>query len=217
MLIGSQAILNINKLNDLVAAIDNLSVPVYLSGMARGMLGRDHPLQLRHKRKNALREADLILLAGVPCDFRLDYGRHINSSAAYISVNRSRKDLYKNKRPRKAILADPGHFLIELAASLRQPHPSPPRGGGRPSAMADDSNSQKGTEMKLSGTAENLRNDWNSWLGQLKESDQKREKDIEEQAMKSVDNINPIELFKTLDPLLNDNSILVAEIGRAHV
>jgi thiamine pyrophosphate-dependent acetolactate synthase large subunit-like protein len=52
-----------------------LGVPVYLSGMARGLLGREHPLQMRHQRRQALREADCVLLAGVPCDFRLDYGR----------------------------------------------------------------------------------------------------------------------------------------------
>ncbi len=44
-----------------------LGVPVYLSGMARGLLGRDDPLQLRHRRKEALREADLVILAGLPC------------------------------------------------------------------------------------------------------------------------------------------------------
>ena len=55
--------------------------PVYLSGMARGLLGRDHPSQMRHKRRGALREADFVLLAGVPCDFQLDYGNHIRRSA----------------------------------------------------------------------------------------------------------------------------------------
>jgi acetolactate synthase-like protein len=31
-------------------------------------------VKARHKRKEALREADLVILAGVPCGFRLDYG-----------------------------------------------------------------------------------------------------------------------------------------------
>ena len=34
-------------------------VPVYLSGMARGLLGRDSPLQMRHARRKALRELPL--------------------------------------------------------------------------------------------------------------------------------------------------------------
>ena len=61
-------------------AVAGLGIPVYLSGMARGLLGRDHPLQLRHQRREALREADCVLLAGVPCDFRLDYGKHVRRS-----------------------------------------------------------------------------------------------------------------------------------------
>ena len=56
-------------------------MPVYLSGMARGLLGREHPLQMHHQRRQALREADCVVLAGAPCDFRLDYGRHVRRSS----------------------------------------------------------------------------------------------------------------------------------------
>ena len=120
ILIGNQALLNTHEVNKLAEAVTQIGIPVYLSGMARGLLGKNHPLQLRHKRRNALKEADLVLLAGVPCDFRLDYGRHIRSSSTYISVNRSKKDLYLNKKPKVAILADPGSFLIDLAGSFNK-------------------------------------------------------------------------------------------------
>jgi thiamine pyrophosphate-dependent acetolactate synthase large subunit-like protein len=75
----------------LAEAVRALGVPVYLSGMARGLLGAADPLQMRHRRKEALREADLVILAGVPCDFRLDYGSHIGRRAALVSANRSRE------------------------------------------------------------------------------------------------------------------------------
>ncbi len=113
MLIGSQAVLDIETANELAAAVEKLNIPVYLSGMARGLLGPNHPLQLRHDRKAALKEADLTLLAGMPCDFRLNYGQHIKST--YISVNRNKKDLHLNKKPDKAIHADPSCFLQELS------------------------------------------------------------------------------------------------------
>jgi acetolactate synthase-1/2/3 large subunit len=102
----------------LAAALERIGAPVYLSGMARGLLGRDHPLQLRHKRREALREADFVLLAGVPCDFRLDYGNHIRRSACYVSVNRSREDLAKNRKPDIGLLADPSLMLRALATAL---------------------------------------------------------------------------------------------------
>ena len=42
----------------------DMGIPCYLGGMSRGMLGRDNPLQVRQKRRDALREADVIVLAG---------------------------------------------------------------------------------------------------------------------------------------------------------
>lgn len=115
LLVGSQATLQAAKIEEIAASVTRLGIPVYLSGMARGLLGRDHPLQLRHKRREALREADLVILAGVPCDFRLDYGNHIRRSTYYISINRSRRDLSMNRRPSLGVLGDPGQFLCDLA------------------------------------------------------------------------------------------------------
>jgi acetolactate synthase-1/2/3 large subunit len=83
--------------------------------MARGLLGPNHPLQMRHARRNALREADCVLLAGVPCDFRLDYGRHVRRSATLIAANRSRKDANLNRRPTIAAIGDAGLTLESLA------------------------------------------------------------------------------------------------------
>lgn len=116
ILVGSQALLQPDQAASLAQALTAIGAPVYLSGMARGLLGRDHPLHTRHQRRAALKEADLVLLAGVPCDFRLDYGNQISRRAHYISVNLSRQDLTKNRRPDIGILADPGAFLRQLAA-----------------------------------------------------------------------------------------------------
>ncbi|MDF2465930.1 MAG: thiamine pyrophosphate enzyme-like binding protein [Ramlibacter sp.] len=113
--IGSQAVVQAAQANALAAAVARLGVPVYLSGMARGLLGRDHPLLLRHQRRQALREADCVLLAGVPCDFRLDYGKHVRRSAKLIAANRSARDARLNRRPDIAAIGDAGMFLQELA------------------------------------------------------------------------------------------------------
>jgi acetolactate synthase-1/2/3 large subunit len=115
LLVGSQATLLAGETASLAQAVEQLGLPVYLSGMARGLLGREHPLQFRHKRREALKEADVVILAGVPCDFRLDYGRHIRRRAFYVSANRSRADLTRNRRPDIGVLGDPGLFLRQLA------------------------------------------------------------------------------------------------------
>ena len=117
LLVGSQAVTGLQAPGPLAAAIARLGLPTYLSGMARGLLGAEHPRQLRHHRKQALREADLVILAGTPCDFRLDYGRHINRTACLIAVNRSSRDLRRNRRPTIGVLAAPDAFLGALAES----------------------------------------------------------------------------------------------------
>ena len=117
LLAGSQIVQNPDEAENVAEAIRTLGVPCYLASMARGLLGPSHPRVIRHQRRAALKEADLVILAGVPCDFRLDYGRAIGSKAKTISVNLSVKDVFKNRVPSLPIPGSPGRFLINLAAS----------------------------------------------------------------------------------------------------
>ncbi len=174
MIIGSGALMQPNKADELAAAVVKLGIPVYLSGMARGLLGKDANMQMRHKRKEAIKEADLILLAGVPNDFRLDYGNHIGHRP-FISINRSTEDLYKNKRPTIGIHADPQDFIIELAKNYAINNPE--------------------------------------WISKLQKRDEERERNIDAQAKDKLNGINPVQLFRSLDTLLSDNTILVADGG----
>ena len=118
LVVGSQALVDAGQAGAVAEAIDSLNVPVYLSGMARGLLGSAHPLHRRHQRRKALKEADVVVLAGVPSDFRLDYGRHVRRSACLVSANRSKVDLKRNRKPDVGILADAGLFLRGLADAV---------------------------------------------------------------------------------------------------
>lgn len=117
LVVGSQA-LAAGDPGALVAAIERLGVPVWLSGMARGLLGREHAQLFRHRRKEALREADLVLLAGVPCDFRLDYGRSIPRRTTLVGANRSAADLGLNRAPDIGALGDAALFLHALSEGV---------------------------------------------------------------------------------------------------
>jgi acetolactate synthase-1/2/3 large subunit len=119
VLVGSQATLRgPEETRKLVSALEQIGAPVYLSGMARGLLGATHPLLFRHQRTKALREADVVVLAGVPCDFRLNYGRAIGRKAKIVALNRSRADAYQNRRPHLSIIADACESLLALAREL---------------------------------------------------------------------------------------------------
>ena len=55
-------------------AAEELRLPVIANGQARGVLPRGHELLVTRARSVALRQADLVLVAGTPLDFRLGYG-----------------------------------------------------------------------------------------------------------------------------------------------
>jgi acetolactate synthase-1/2/3 large subunit len=124
MVCGSQAMNRPQEAEQVRAAIEKLGVPVYLSGMSRGLLGKAHPLLFRHRRRDAIKGADLVILAGVPCDFRLDYGKQIRRSARLVSFNLSRRDLRLNRKPDDGLLADPGICLRQLAEAMDGPAPA---------------------------------------------------------------------------------------------
>lgn len=115
MVLGSQSMLSPDRVGELVDAVDQLGMPVFLTGMARGLLGEDNRLQIRHKRKEALKQADLVIMAGMPCDFRMDYGRVIGRKTLLIAANRSKHDLNLNRKPDVALHADPFLFIVAIA------------------------------------------------------------------------------------------------------
>nr|XP_041567627.1 2-hydroxyacyl-CoA lyase 2 isoform X2 [Taeniopygia guttata] len=122
LLLGSQTLLPPTPTEELRSALQSLGVPCYLGGAARGLLPPDSPLLFRHNRRRALREADLVLLAGAVCDFRLSYGRLFGRGAAVVAVNRDREQLLRNAdvfwKPRLAVQGDPAALLVALSRSL---------------------------------------------------------------------------------------------------
>ena len=121
LVIGNQTMVNLTpeRAAGLAEAVKKLGLPVYLGGAARGLLGRYNDIQFRHQRGAALKEADVVLIAGFPFDFRLGYGLKINKNATLISVNLDAEALKKNRRPTIAVQAHPGHFLVQLAERSR--------------------------------------------------------------------------------------------------
>ncbi|KAM4704091.1 2-hydroxyacyl-CoA lyase 2 [Rhinophrynus dorsalis] len=122
-LLGSQVTLPPTPVEKLRKSLEALGIPCFLGGMARGMLGRDSHLHIRQNRRDALKEADLVILAGTVCDFRLSYGRVLNRRSKIIAVNRDRSQLLKNSdmfwKPTVAIQGDAGSFIVNLSEGLK--------------------------------------------------------------------------------------------------
>ena len=97
--------------------VEAAHLPTSVNGMARGMLPPGHPLLFSRARGQALGQADLILVVGVPLDFRLNFGQPPvfadDAKIIYVDVDGHRKH-----RPAEvSILGDVKAALAALAAA----------------------------------------------------------------------------------------------------
>ncbi|MDZ4827813.1 MAG: acetolactate synthase [Actinomycetota bacterium] len=68
----------------LVAFAEAARVPVFANGMGRGTIPADHELAFSRARAIALKQADLVLVAGTPLDFRLGFGRFGDAQVVHL-------------------------------------------------------------------------------------------------------------------------------------
>jgi acetolactate synthase-1/2/3 large subunit len=59
-------------------------LPVVMNGMGRGLLASSHDLAFSRARSLALKESDLVLVAGVPLDFRLGFGQFAKARVVHL-------------------------------------------------------------------------------------------------------------------------------------
>jgi acetolactate synthase-1/2/3 large subunit len=69
------------------ALAEELRIPVFLNGLARGCLPADHELFFSRARSSALAGADVALVAGVPLDFRLGFGSVFAADAELVVID----------------------------------------------------------------------------------------------------------------------------------
>jgi acetolactate synthase I/II/III large subunit len=73
----------------LLALADELGIPVFLNGLARGCVPADHELFFSRARSNGLKGADVALVIGVPMDFRLGFGQSFGEETELVVVDRA--------------------------------------------------------------------------------------------------------------------------------
>jgi len=183
VILGSQSVLPPVGAENLRKAMENLGIPVYLGGMSRGLLGRNSPINMRQARRDALREADLVILGGSVADFRLSYGRVFSKKSKIIAINRNREQLYKNAgvfwSPNVAVQGDPAKFFVEVAQKLA-------------------------SKWKVDG-------DWVKHLKDR--DNEKESKAGEMANSPTDKHLNPLKVLTTLEETMDDKTILVADGG----
>ncbi len=107
----------------LAAFASRAGIPVFLNGMGRGCLPREHPAFFELARKDALAGADVVLVVGTPLDFRLGYGTEptFAGGAKVIQVDVDATEIGRNRPIDVGIVGDSRSVLEALAAGARGP------------------------------------------------------------------------------------------------
>src|SRR3989442_419242 len=103
---------------ELAALAERAGAPVYLNGAGRGALPADHPHFFSHTRKEALAEADVVLVVGTPLDFRLGYGAGFGEAAKIVQVDTDGSEIGRNRAVEVGIVGDSRSVLAQLEAAL---------------------------------------------------------------------------------------------------
>jgi acetolactate synthase I/II/III large subunit len=69
----------------LQAFAETARLPTFANGLGRGLLPADHELSLSRVRGTAFGEADLVVVAGAPLDFRLGFGRFRGARVVHLA------------------------------------------------------------------------------------------------------------------------------------
>jgi acetolactate synthase-1/2/3 large subunit len=70
----------------LLAFLEKTNIPAYTNGMGRGTVPRDSKHLFNRTRREALEEADVVVLAGTILDFRMKFGQTIPEHAKIIQL-----------------------------------------------------------------------------------------------------------------------------------
>lgn len=99
----------------LVDFLDATNIPSFANGMGRGQVPWDHPSFLSLTRREALKQADVVVLAGTPLDFRMKYGGAIPADAKIIQLDLDETLIGQN---RSADIALAGSLAANFKALL---------------------------------------------------------------------------------------------------
>ena len=102
-------------------AAEELRLPVIANGQGRGILPAGHDLLVSRARPVALGEADLVIVAGTPLDFRLGYGefggKNGTPRAGVVHDADAPEQLARHRELTAAAAGDLTAFFTELAGS----------------------------------------------------------------------------------------------------
>jgi acetolactate synthase-1/2/3 large subunit len=121
VLLGGSSVWWDDAVDALRRLADRTGIPVYLNGMGRGCLPPDHPSFLQLSRKEALAQADAVVVVGTPLDFRVGYGTEptFAAGARVVQIDVDAAEIGRNRPIEVGIVGDARSVLEALADGAR--------------------------------------------------------------------------------------------------
>jgi acetolactate synthase-1/2/3 large subunit len=121
VLLGGSSIWWDDAADALARLAGRAGLPVYLNGMGRGCLPREHPSFFHQSRKDALAKADVVVVVGTPLDFRLGYGTEptFAPGARVVQVDVDGAEIGRNRPIEVGIVGDARSVLEALEGGAR--------------------------------------------------------------------------------------------------
>jgi acetolactate synthase-1/2/3 large subunit len=172
------------------AAAEDLRLPVIANGQGRGILPAGHDLLVTRARSVAFAEADLVVVAGAPLDFRLGYGefggRDGRPPAQVVHVADSPSQIASHGTLAAAAAGDMPGFFTTLASAVH-------------------------AALRQAGTG---RLPWaESWLPRLQAAAAKAVAADQALLTAGTDPIHPMRIYGELARLLDDDAVVVGDGG----
>ncbi|HEX4837431.1 MAG TPA: acetolactate synthase [Solirubrobacteraceae bacterium] len=101
----------------LIEIAETLRIPVFLNGLARGCIPADHELFLSRTRSQALEEADVALVIGVPMDFRLGFGGSFGEDTSIVAIDVAEPQRRHPREPAVELYGGLASTLADLCAA----------------------------------------------------------------------------------------------------
>jgi acetolactate synthase I/II/III large subunit len=168
----------------LTEMVEELRIPTFLNGLARGCVAADHEMYFSRARSQALQWADVALVVGVPMDFRLGFGSAFGAETEIVVVDR-----VEPERPHpRSVAAEVYGDLTEALSELRR---------------AANAGAAKGAGAK--------RNE--SWISQLRAAEAEKRAAEQVELSDERAPLHPMRVYAELAAMLERDAIVVGDGG----
>jgi len=186
-------------------AAEELRLPVITNGQGRGILPGGHELLVTRARAVAFREADLVIVAGTPLDFRLGYGefggKDGTAPARVVHVADAPGQVAGHGPLAASYAGDLAAFFAALPAAVT---------GAAISATSAIPAAPAAPATKV-GSA---RPAWaQSWLPRLQAAVKEAMAADSALLASAADPIHPMRIYGELAPLLDDDAVVIGDGG----